>query len=250
MAVNISDIEALKDKQVYETSNEKVVLSRDFEKIIHSPQYVILGFLNGYMYTSTTSYLSKSTIDGNEISSIQLEIYHASFNEGLGYFYGYSDNIIYKITESLEVEWSIELEDEIQSITTDIKGSFYVITKTSRDVRKYLNDGSEIIRIDGSDDPSKEIRLYYCFVSKGAGWVYLIGTEFWNYNNKAQSFIDKYDARTWEMIDRQIIAYGENIEVDDPQYAYDSFYVVGDYIYIYAMYYISKINIKFIYWYL
>ena len=70
MAVNISDIEALKDKQVYETSNEKVVLSRDFEKIIHSPQYVILGFLNGYMYTSTTSYLSKSTIDGNEISSI------------------------------------------------------------------------------------------------------------------------------------------------------------------------------------
>ena len=37
MAVNVSDIQALQNKQVYETSNEKYVLSRDFEKIIHSP---------------------------------------------------------------------------------------------------------------------------------------------------------------------------------------------------------------------
>lgn len=244
MAVSVSDIQALQDKQVYETSNEKYVLSRDYEKIIHSPQYTILGFLNGYMYCSTVSYLSKNTTDGEEIASIKLEVEHASFVEGSSFFYAYSENTIYKITENLEVEWSFEIEDEIQSITMDIKGSFYVVTKNSRDVRKYDKNGSEIMMIDGSDDPTKEIRIYYCFVSKGAGWVYLIGTEFWDYNNKVQSFIDKYDARTWEKIDRQIIAYGENIDIDDPQYAYDRFYVVGDYIYIYAMQYISKINIK------
>ena len=244
MAVSVSDIKALQDKQVYETSNETIVLSRDFEKIIHSPQYTILGFLNGYMYCSTVSYLSKNTTDGEEIASIKLEAEHAAFVEGSSFFYAYSQNTIYKITENLEVEWSFETEDEIQSITMDIKGSFYVVTKNSRDVRKYNKDGSEIMMIDCSDDPTKEIRIYHCFVSKGAGWVYLIGTEFWDYNNKAQSFIDKYDARTWEKIDRQIIAYGENIDIDDPQYAYDKFYVVGDYIYIYAMQYISKINIK------
>ena len=65
-----------------------------------------------------------------------------------------------------------------------------------------------------------------------------------DYNNKAQSFIDKYDARTWERVDRQIFTYAENIDIDDPEYAYDSFKVIGDYIYIYAKHYISKINIK------
>ena len=55
MAVSINEIDALQNKQIYETSNEKVVLSRDYEKIIHQPQYSILGFLNGYMYSSTSS---------------------------------------------------------------------------------------------------------------------------------------------------------------------------------------------------
>ena len=64
MAVSISDIAGLKDRKVYETSNEKIVLAKDYEKIIHSPLYTILGFLNGYMYSSTGNYLSKSTTDG------------------------------------------------------------------------------------------------------------------------------------------------------------------------------------------
>ena len=244
MAVNVSDIQALQNKQVYETSNEKYVLSRDFEKIIHSPQYTILGFLNGYMYCSTASYLSKNTLDGEEIASIKIEAEHASFVEGSTFFYAYSENNIYKITQNLEVEWDMETEDEIQSVVMDIKGSFYIVTKNSRDVRKYSSDGSEIMMIDGSDDPTKEIRIYCCYVSKGAGWVYLLGTEYWDYNNKAQSFIDKYDARTWERVDRQIFTYAENIDIDDSEYAYDSFKVIGDYIYIYAKHYISKINIK------
>ena len=249
MAVTINDIEALKNKQIYETSNEKVVLSRDYEKIIHSPQYTILGFLNGYMYVSKVSYLSKNTTDGNEIASIKVEVKHASFKEGLTFFYAYSDNIVYKITQDLEIEWKKEFEDEIQSITTDMRGDFYVTGVTSRDIRKYDSNGNEIVIIDGSDDPTKDVKLFYCFVSSGAGWVYVIGTEYWDYNNKAQSFIDKYNARTWEKIDRQIIAYAENVDMEDPLYKYDSFYVVGDYIYIYANQYISKINIKAIeYW--
>ena len=35
MAVSISDIAGLKDRKVYETSNEKIVLAKDYEKIIH-----------------------------------------------------------------------------------------------------------------------------------------------------------------------------------------------------------------------
>ena len=244
MAVSINEIDALQNKQIYETSNEKIVLSRDYEKIIHQPQYSILGFLNGYMYSSTSSYLSKNTLDGNAIADVKISVEHASFYEGLTYFYAWYDNILYKINQNLEIEWTLELEEEIQSVTVDVKGSFYVIGKTSRDIRKYLDSGVEIAVIDGSDDPTKEVRLYSCFVSKGSGWVYVIGTEFWDYNNKCQSFIDKYNTRTWEKVERQIITSADNVEVDDPQYAYDSFYVIGDYIYIYAMQYISKINIK------
>ena len=168
MAVTINDIEALKNKQIYETSNEKVVLSRDYEKIIHSPQYTILGFLNGYMYVSKVSYLSKNTTDGNEIASIKVEVKHASFKEGLTFFYAYSDNIVYKITQNLEIEWEKEFEDEIQSITTDMRGDFYVTGVTSRDIRKYDSNGNEIVIIDGSDDPTKDVKLFYCFVSSGA----------------------------------------------------------------------------------
>lgn len=244
MSVSISDIQSLKDKTVYETSDETIVLKRDFNKIIHSPQYIILGFLNGYMYTSRGTYIAKSTLDGNEIAEIRLEVEHGTFFEGVHYFYLWDENIIYRLNESLEIDWEIEIEDEIQSVVMDIREDLYVLTKNSRDIRKYLSDGTLLMYISGSDDPTKDIRLYNVFVSKGAGWLYVIGTEFWDYNNKAQSFIDKYDTRTWDKIERQIITYGENIEIDDLQYAYDKFYVKGDYIYIYAMQYISKINIK------
>ena len=33
MAVSVNDIAGLKDKKVYETSNEKIVLTKDYEKI-------------------------------------------------------------------------------------------------------------------------------------------------------------------------------------------------------------------------
>lgn len=249
MAVSISDIAGLKDRKVYETSNEKIVLAKDYEKIIHSPLYTILGFLNGYMYSSTGNYLSKSTTDGEVIADVKVELEHATFSQGSTFFYAWAGNTVYKITQNLDIEWSKEFENNIQSAVMDVKGAVYIVLESGRDIRKYSTDGSEIAYIDGSDDPSKDVKLFNLFVSKGAGWLYVIGTEYWDYDNKASSFIDKYNARTWERVERIEISSGTYVSEDDLQYHYDNFFVVGDYIYIYAMQYISKINIKAVeYW--
>lgn len=249
MAVSVNDIARLKDKKVYGTSNDKIVLTKDYEKVIHSPQYTILGFLDGYMYSSTGTYLSKSTIDGEEIAEVKVELEHATFSEGNTFFYGWSGSIIYKITKDLEISWSKEFENDIKSAVMDVKGAVYIVLKSGRDIRKYLDDGSELAYIDGSDNPSKNVKLFNVFVSEGAGWLYVIGTEYWDYDNKASSFIDKYNTRTWEMVERINIASGTYISEDDMQYHYDTFSVVGDYIYLYAMQFISKINIKAVeYW--
>lgn len=249
MAVSISDIAGLKDRKVYETSNEKIVLAKDYEKIIHSPLYTILGFLNGYMYSSTGNYLSKSTTDGEVIADVKVELEHATFSQGSTFFYAWAGNTVYKITQNLDIEWNKEFENNIQSAVMDVKGAVYIVLESGRDIRKYSTDGSEIAYIDGSDDPSKDVKLFNLFVSKGAGWLYVIGTEYWDYDNKASSFIDKYNARTWERVERIEISSGIYVSEDDLQYHYDNFFVVGDYIYIYAMQYISKINIRAVeYW--
>ena len=249
MAVSVSDITGLKNKKVYNTSNEQIVLTKDYEKIIHSPEYTILGFLNGYMYASKGIYLAKCTTDGESIAEIKIELKHATFSQGSSFFYAWIDNILYKITENIEIEWSKEFQDDIQSAVMDVKGSVYVVFKSGRNIYKYLDDGSELAYIDGSDDPSKDVKLFNVFVSKGAGWLYAIGTEYWDYDNKALSFIDKYNVRTWERIERIELCSNTNVSEDDLMYHYDTFFVLGDYIYLYAMKYIYKINIKAIeYW--
>ena len=249
MAVSVSDITGLKNKKVYNTSNEQIVLTKDYEKIIHSPEYTILGFLNGYMYASKGIYLAKCTTDGESIAEIKIELKHATFSQGSSFFYAWIDNILYKITENIEIEWSKEFQDDIQSAVMDAKGSVYVVFKSGRNIYKYLDDGSELAYIDGSDDPSKDVKLFNVFVSKGAGWLYAIGTEYWDHDNKALSFIDKYNVRTWERIERIELCSNTNVSEDDLMYHYDTFFVLGDYIYLYAMQYISKINIKAIeYW--
>ena len=249
MAVSVSDIAGLNDKKVYETSNEKIVLTKDYEKIIHSPLYTILGFMNGYMYSSNSVYLAKSTTDGEEIAQLKVELEHATFSEGSTFFYAWSANMLYKITQNLEIDWSKEFETDIQSAIMDVKGCVYVISVSSRDIRKYAPDGEEIAYIDGSDNPTRDVKLFNAFISKGAGWFYVIGSEYWDYDNKESSFIDKYNARTWEKLERIEIASGTYISQEDQRYHFDNFFIVGDYIYIYALQYISKINIKGVeYW--
>lgn len=244
MAVTANDIAGLKNKKYYETSNEKIVLVKDYEKILHSPDYTILGFLNGYMYSSTGTYLVKSTDQGESIAELKIELDHAAFAETFSYFYAWKDKTVYKISVNLEILWSQSFEDYIKSITVDCKGAFYIVYKSSRDVRKFLPDGSELAYIDGSDDPSKDVRLYNCFVSKGAGWFYILGSEYWDYDNKVQTFIDKYNARTWDKEERIIVAKGTNVDIEDDEYKFDSFYIDGDYIYLYGNEYVSRINIK------
>ena len=184
MAVSVQDINGLKNRDIYETSNEKIVLTKDFEKVVHSPEFKILGFLNGYMYTSSGEYLEKSTLDSNSIAQIKLEIDHAAFHEGFGFFYAYMDNILYKVTENLDVEWSMTFGDIIQTAEVDVKGAIYLVFESIRDIIKILPDGTDVIHLDGSDDPSKTVRLYDCFISDGGGWLYAIGTEYWDFNNK------------------------------------------------------------------
>lgn len=244
MTVTAKDIAGLKNKKYYETSNEKIVLMKDYEKVIHSPTYTVLGFLNGYMYSSTGTYLVKSTAIGESIAELKIEIDHASFVETFSYFYAWKEKTVYKISDNLETLWSASFEDEIKSVVMDGKGAFYVVFKSSRDIRKFLPDGSELAYIDGSDDPNKDVRLFDCFVSKGAGWFYVLGSEYWDYDNKVQVFIDKYDARTWDKKERIIVDSNINIDIEDEEYHFDDFYINGDYIYIYGEQYVSKINIK------
>lgn len=244
MAVSIDDIKSLEGKHVYQTSNDTMVLSRDYEKIIHNSEYRILGFLNNYMYYCSGSYLTKCTLSGDDIAEIKVDLEHCSFIEGNTSFYGFCENKLYLITENLEIEWTKEFDISIENIQMDIKTSVYVLFKSSRGVRKILKDGTEVTYIDSSDNPSKSVKLFNCLVSKGAGWLYIIGSEYWDYNNKVRSFIDKYDTRTWKKVDRQIIANATNVNENDTLYHYTKFFIKGDYFYIFAKQYISKINIK------
>ena len=104
MSISLNDINSLKNKKIYQTSNEKIVLTKDYEKIIHSPEYTILGFLNDYMYSSTGTYLVKSTLDGEMIAEIKIELEHATFTQGNTFFYARIDNILYKIKRKLKCQ--------------------------------------------------------------------------------------------------------------------------------------------------
>ena len=118
-----------------------------------------------------------------------------------------------------------KFEDDIQSAAMDVKGDVYVVFKSLRDIWKFSDDGENIGYIDGSDDPTKNVRLFNIYVSSGAGWVYVVGTEYWDYDQKASSFIDKYNARTWERLDRIIISSNQHVSEEDPLYKYDNIFV-------------------------
>ena len=178
MAVTIDDIARLKDKEVYETSNEKIVLENNLRKVVTSPEFTILGFLNGYMYTRMGEYLTKHDLDGEIIGQIRIEeIEHASFREGSKSFFVYNANSLYKVTHSLEIEWQKDFFDKVRSVTIDMRGSIYVTFSSGATIVKYLDDGTEVTQTSDSGDPLKETVLYNTVVSKGAGWLYVIGTE-------------------------------------------------------------------------
>ena len=224
-AISPSDIKSLKDsKYVWSESEDKSkVLKKDFEKIIHSPEFRVLGFLNGYMFASEGIFLSKSTLDGKEIAKISIDVDHGTFYEGCKFFYVWHDNVLTKVSQNLEIDWSYEFDLNIKSVTTDCKGDCYILFEQSRTIRKFLNTGEDYLYIDGSDDSTKEIVIHDIFVTKGAGWLYVLGTEYWDYNNKAKIFIDKYNTRTWVKTDRLELYENKNISIGHPEF--HTFYI-------------------------
>lgn len=239
-----NDIRLLDNKNVYDTSNADYVLSRDFEKVISSPEYKILGFLNNFIYSSSGEYLTKSTINGMDIIELKLNVDHATFYEGVSYFYAYADNTMYQITENMNINWTKKFQTNIHDIVMDKLGNAYVIFEIGGAIQKILNTGENLLYIDSSNDVTKSVKLHKQFLSKGGSWLYVLGSQFWDYDDKVEVFIDKYDAKKGIKLNRQVIESNNGVTEEDPLYDLIDFYVKNDYIYLYARQYIRKINIK------
>lgn len=245
MSIALDNLDIIKQyPEIYNTSNEKHVLGKDFEKILATPEYKILGFLNGCMFCSYGNYIARNTLDGVEISRVLLECDHAAFFEGKNFFYTWHKNTVTKIDINLNIIWDKTFEDNIESITTDVYGSFYVIYETSRTIRKFSENGDDILFITESDDVTKKCKLYKVFVTPGGGFIYVIGSQFYGYNDAVDSFIDTYDIRKGIRTNRQIFAHATNVKAYDELYEYDNIILKGDYFYIYAKEYIMKINLR------
>ena len=241
--INLEDLEVLKDKVIYNTSNDEYVLYQKNERSLSAVDYRLLGFLNGYCYSYEDHYLVKSTLDQIEISRIFLDdIEVGVFYEGISYAYFYEGNTIYQVSEDLEINWSITFDDDIRQAIMDSYGHLYVIFMNSRVIRKYSNTGEYILYLNSSDDPAKYSRLYAMYISKGCGHLYVIGSDFWD--NRVRSYVDHYNLRKLELVDRQILCEYDNVAVDDEYFTYKDIYVDGDYIYIYANNYVERLNLK------
>lgn len=244
-SIDLNQLEVLQDKVVYSTSNDKHVLSQEYEAVIREPEYKLLGFLNGYSYSAVSGYLAKSSASGNRIAEILLDIDHGYFFEGLKIMYFTNENILYCIDENLNILWKKEFDDYIRSVSIDIYGSCYIIFKNSRLILKYIKTGEQVLYLLNSEDVTKEQRLYKSFITTGSGYMYVIGSSFYDYN-KVTSFIDLYDTRKGDIIEHQILFDEKNVKVDDPYYEFYDIRSYGDYIYIYGKQFIKKINLKMI----
>lgn len=240
--INLEDLDVLKNKIIYNTTSDEYVVYEKKETTNISADYKLLGFLNGYSYSYSDGYLVKSTIDQIEIARIAIDAYNGVFIEGFEYMYFYGGNKIYKVSESMCIDWVLSFNDEVQDVTMDYYGSIYVLFKNIRSITKYSKNSEHIYYINESDDPTAKTRLYKTFVNKGGGHLYVIGSRF--YDNKVTSFIDHYNTRKCKKIDSNILLEYDNVVEDDPYFEYKDLYVDGDFLYIYANNYIEKLNIK------
>lgn len=244
--INLSDLEILDGKPIYDTNNDTYVVYEDKETILNSTDYKLLGFLNGYSYANNSGYLLRSTSYGAPVHEIFLDVNHGTFIEGMSYAYFWKDKTMYKINEMMEIEWEILFDDYIRQVIMDMNGNTYTIFKNSRTIWKYNKDGKAIYYINDSDDPTHYCRLYCGFVSEGGGHLYVTGVDFFG-DGQYIAYVDHYDARRGKRIERMIknyYDYGTAIEVDDPRYSYNDIYVDGDYVYLYGRSYIEKLNIR------
>lgn len=244
--INLSDLEILKGKPIYDTNNDTYVVYEDEETVLSSADFKLLGFQNGYSYSNSSGYLMKGTLYGAPIHEIYLDVDHGIFKEGFSYMYFFKDKTIYKINEMMQIEWSETFDDYIRQIIMDNSGSVYILFKHSRSIKKYNKDGKYIYYIDDSDDPTHYCRLYCGYVSEGGGHLYVTGVDFFD-EGKYIAYVDHYNTRTCKRVERLIKNYydfSKDVEIDDPRYTYTDMYVEGDYIYLYGRSYIEKYNIK------
>lgn len=244
-SIDLDSLDILHNKVVFPTSNDKHVLAQEYETVIREPEYKLLGFLNDYSYSAASGYLTKDNLNGNRIAEILLDIDHGYFFEGLNFMYFTNDKTLYCIDENLNILWQKEFDDYIRSVSIDMYGSCYILFKNSRLILKYNKLGEQILYLLNSEDVTKEQRLYKTFITPGSGFMYVIGSSFYGYN-RVTSFIDLYDTRKGDIIERQILSEAKNVKTDDPYYEYYDIRSYGDYIYIYGKQFIKKVNLKMI----
>lgn len=244
--INLSDLEVLNGKTIYDTNNDTYVVYEENESIINTANFKLLGFLNGYSYSNNSGYLLKATLYGAPVHEIYLDVDHATFVEGMSYAYFWKDRTMYKINDMMEIEWEEKFDDFIRQIIMDMNGNAYIIFRNSRTIRKYDRNGKYLLYMDDSDDPTRYCRLYCGYISPGGGHLYVTGVDFFE-ETKYVAYVDHYDTRTSKRVDRCVKAYydyNKEIDKDDPIYTYNDLYVEGDYVYLYGRSYIEKYNIK------
>lgn len=241
-----SDLEILKDSRyVYPTSDDMdKVLKQDFEKVVHSPEFKVLGFLGDYMYTAEGIFLCKLTLNGSTIVKTYTEVQHAAFNQECKFFYAWMDDTLYKVSKDLDILWTRTFDLYIKTIEMDCRGDCYIVFENSATIRKILSNGDDALFIDGADDPTRDIIIHDIFVTKGGGWLYILGSEFWDFDNKARVFIDQYNTRTWNKDNHLELYKKANVSANHPDYTFNEFVLSGDYYYLYGKNTLYKINVK------
>ena len=242
MSISANEINSLQDKCIINTNNEKYVLSEEFEKLFMDPEFKILGFIEKFMYVYISEYICKYTMDGRLISKLLLNVEHGTFNDNVPFMYVFSDDTVYKVSKNLYIEWSISIGDYIQSIVMDSAGSVFIITKNDRVIYKYRKDGKMMLYLNTTIDIVKDCKLYDMYISKGRNFLYVIGTQY--YDNRCDTFVDKYNIAKGSLIDRTYIAHGVNVDTNNTEYEFDDIFVNGDDIYIKSINYIQKLNRK------
>ena len=201
MSISSEELDVLQNKVVLETSSDKYVLSQDYEKILRSSEYKVLGFLNDYYYSLSDGYLEKNTADGVAFASVPLDVEHASFHEQSNVFYAYKEKNLYCLNKNLEILWSKKCYDAIQSVKVDFSGTAYVLYRNLCSYTKIRKDGTEIMTVSESYDSTKKCTAYTQYLNSNCNLLYIMLTIYDELKEHLVSYLDIYDTYSGKRID-------------------------------------------------